>query len=72
MVNPSATKQYDPFEILLYAEDEKQEDKKEKEERNKVNGCIRNNVFQTLNEKTIQIKVRIAEDGKTIRACSHY
>ena len=66
MVNPSATKQYDPFEILLYADDEKQEDKKEKEERNKVNGGIRNNVFQTLNEKTIQIKVRIAEDGKTI------
>lgn len=66
MVNPSATKEYDPFEIELCADDENQNDEKEKEERNKVNGIIRNNVFQVLNEKTIKINVRISEDGKTI------
>lgn len=66
MVNPSATKQYDPFEIKLSVEDEIQDDKKEEEERNKVNGIIRNNVFEVLNRKTIQIKVCISEDGKTI------
>lgn len=66
MVNPSATKQYDPFEIKLSVEDEIQDDKKEEEERNKVNGIIQNNVFEVLNRKTIQIKVCISEDGKTI------
>ena len=66
MVNPSATKQYDPFEIKLCVEDERPDDEKEHEERNKVNGIIRNNVFEILNEKTIQIKVRISKDGKVI------
>ena len=66
MVNPSATKEYDPFDIVLYSDDEIENDEKENDEKNRVNGVIKNNVFKVLNEKTIQIKVRIDEDGKTI------
>ena len=66
MVNPNATKDYDPFEIVLQVPDEKEQDKKEKEDRNKVNGRISNNVFEIINKKTTKISVDISTDGKTI------
>ncbi len=66
MVNPSATSDYDQFEILLQVPSEKEKDNKEKEERNRINGIIKNNVFKLLNEKTTKITVGISSDGKTI------
>ncbi len=66
MVNPSATSDYDHFEISLLVPSEKENDFKEKEERNRINGVIKNNVFTLLDEKTTKITVRISSDGKEI------
>lgn len=66
LVNPSATSSYDPFEILLEVPAELEEDKKQKDDRDKVNGVIVNNIFEVINQKTTKIAVSISKDGKTI------
>lgn len=66
LVNPSATSSYDPFEILLDVPSELEKDKKQKDDRDKVNGAIVNNVFEIINQKTTKITVFISKDGKTI------
>lgn len=66
LVNPSATSSYDPFKILLDVPAEFDEDKKHKEDRDKVNGTIVNNIFEVINQKTTKITVYISKDGKTI------
>lgn len=66
MVNPSATSEYDSFEILLQVPDEAENDSHEKEARNRINGVIVNSVFELLNEKTTKIIVGISADGKTV------
>jgi signal transduction histidine kinase len=67
LVNPSATSSYDPFEIILEVPSELEEDNKHREEREKVNGTINNDVFDVINQKTTKISVQISEDGSTIR-----
>lgn len=66
LVNPSATSSYDPFEISLDVPAELDEDKKQKDDRDKVNGTIVNNIFEVINQKTTKISVYISKDGKTI------
>jgi signal transduction histidine kinase len=66
LVNPSATETYDKFNVIISVKEELEQDENEKEERNRVNGAIRNYVFESLNIKTTKIYVSIAEDGKTI------
>lgn len=66
LVNPSATSSYDPFEISLDVPAELKEDKKQKDDRDKVNGPIVNNIFEVINQKTTKITVFISKDGKTI------
>lgn len=66
LVNPSATSSYDPFEIYLDIPAELEEDKKQKDNRDKVNGLIVNNIFEIINQKTTKITVLISKDGKTI------
>lgn len=66
LVNPSATSSYDPFEISLNVPAELEEDKKQKDERNRVNGLIVNDVFEVINQKTTKISVIISKDGKTV------
>lgn len=66
LVNPSATSSYDPFEISLDIPAELEEDKKQKDNRDKVNGLIANNIFEIINQKTTKITVLISKDGKTI------
>lgn len=66
LVNPSATSSYDPFEILLDVPTEFEEDEKQKDDRDKVNGLIVNNIFDIINQKTTKITVLISEDGKTL------
>lgn len=66
LVNPSATSSYDPFEIFLDVPAEFEEDEKQKDDRDKVNGAIVNNIFEIINQKTTKITALISEDGKTI------
>lgn len=66
LVNPSATSSYDSFEILLEVPAEQDEDKKQEDDRDKVNGTIVNNIFEIINQKTTKITVYISENGKEI------
>lgn len=66
LVNPSSTSGYDPFEIILEASAELEEDNRHKEEREKVNGPIENDIFEVINQKTTKIAVNISKDGKII------
>jgi signal transduction histidine kinase len=55
-----------PFKILIKDTLEKQADKKELLPRNRVNGEVKNFVFETLNLKTTQILTEIDEPGEYI------
>ena len=66
LVNPSATSSYDPFEIFLDVPSELTKDKEQKDDRDKVNGLIVNNIFEVINQKTTRITAFISKDGKTI------
>ena len=66
LVNPSATIDYDPFEIVLEVPDLLEEDEKKEDNRDKVNGVITNNIFDIINQKTTKITVCISEDGRVI------
>lgn len=66
LVNPAATSKYDPFEIFLDVPSEVEEDSKQENERDKVNGVITNNIFEVINQKTTKITTKISKDGKTI------
>lgn len=66
LVNPSATNTYDPFKITLSVPTEASRDSKVKEDRDKVNGVIKNDIFEVINQKTTKITVQISEDGKAI------
>lgn len=66
LVNPNATEEYDNFKVKINAPDELEQDNNENEERSKVNGIIKNYIFEALNIKTTKIAVSISEDGKTI------
>lgn len=66
LVNPVATSNYDNFSIILEVPEEKQKDKEELNERDRVNGVLINYIFKNLDIKTSQISVEIAEDGRYI------
>ena len=66
LVNPSATSSYDPFEILLDVPAELEKDRAQREDRDRVNGTIVNNIFEVINQKTTKVTVSISRDGKTI------
>ena len=66
LVNPSATNAYDPFDITLNVPTELDRDQEIEEERDKVNGVIKNDIFEIINKKTTKITVKISKDGKTI------
>jgi len=51
------------FSVIVESKHDLEEDKREKSERNKVNGLIKNFVFETLNLKTTQIRTEIDEAG---------
>ena len=64
LINP-ATDTND-FSIEIIVEDEKKKDKMESNEWNKVNGLIKNTVFEKLEVKTTQIINEISKDGTRI------
>ncbi len=66
LVNPSATNTYDPFDITLIVPTEEERDGSVKEARDKVNGVIKNDIFDVINQKTTKITVQISEEGKVI------
>lgn len=66
LINPIQGNNVDDFAINIIAKDELLQDEKEKDERNRVNGIVRNIVFERLGLKTTQIKVSITDNGGTI------
>lgn len=74
LINPDVDNKDDPFSITFKAPEMVQEDeelrssvkKKDGWEREIVNGIIVNDVFETMNLKTTNIKVIISQDGSTI------
>jgi len=66
LVNPASTNEYDRFQIMLHSESDLERDLKEPEERNKVNGVVKNNIFEILDQKTVKMTVTISPDGKFI------
>lgn len=66
LVNPSSTNEYDSFEITLKVQTELRRDNQTEEDRDKVNGVIKNDIFEVINQKTTKITVQISEDGKLV------
>ena len=66
LINPIQGNDVDDFAIEIIADDELLQDQKEKDDRDKVNGVVRNVVFERLGLKTTQIKVSITNHGGTI------
>ena len=66
LINPNQENDSDGFEIEIIAEEEKRPDNEEKEEREKVNGLVKNPIFETLGIKTSNIIVKISEYGEYI------
>lgn len=71
LISPDFHNEDDQFSITIDAADEKEKDNKIKEsknynERDIVNGKIKNDIFEKLNIKTTNISLDISKDGKTI------
>lgn len=67
LINPIQENDTSNFCIEIIARDELLQDKNEKIERKKVNGLVRNFVFETLGLKTTEVKVEIIENGGVIK-----
>lgn len=67
LVRPDEDFSNDLFEIEIIAKDELQEDILSGDNGKKVNGIVRNFVFEKLGLKTTTIEVEIVEDGSTIK-----
>lgn len=65
LVNPVSAQESD-FSIAISAKHEEQRDALEKYEHRKINGPVRNFVFEKMGLKTTGIFVKISPDGKTI------
>lgn len=68
LINPIQENDVDDFSIEIIAKDEILRDQKETDQRKKVNGVIKNIVFESLGLKTTQIKVAIIENGGIIQS----
>jgi signal transduction histidine kinase len=72
LINPNQDNDSNSFSIEIIAEDEKDDDKKIslKNEPKRyfeiVNGCVKNQIFETLKIKTSNIFVQISNDGNII------
>jgi len=74
LINPDVDNKDDPFSIIFNVPEMLDEDKKiasaptkrEGWERDIINGIVVNDVFETMNLKTTNIKVVLSEDGKVI------
>lgn len=66
LINPNQENDSNNFQIEIIAKSELTEDKKTSINYEKVNGLIKNDVFENLKIKTTSLKVEISEDGKKI------
>lgn len=66
LINPNQENDTQNFSIELTVNEELQNDKEVAFERNKVNGLVKNFLFETLNVKTTQIFTEIMNNGKHI------
>jgi signal transduction histidine kinase len=66
LINPLQIPNEDAFEIELIAKDFTLKDDKEKFDYNKVNGLVKNTVYEKIKMKTTNIDCNISDDGKTI------
>jgi len=66
LINPNQGNDSNNFQIEILAKAEIAFDKKTSIQYEKVNGFIKNDVFENLKIKTTSLKVEISKDGKTI------
>ena len=66
LINPNQENDSRNFEVELIVPEEAETDKKTDNERDKVNGLIKNFLFETLELKTTQIRTEIVEEGEYI------
>ena len=71
LINPNQENDSKNFQIEIIVPDEKIKDKEEKNERDKVNGFIINEIFENLKIKTTSLSVEISKDGKVISSTLH-
>lgn len=67
LINPNQANEDDSFQIEIIAEDERLQDQKELSENKKVNGVVKNFIFEKLGLKTTHIKVEIIENGGVVK-----
>lgn len=66
LINPNQGNDSDRFQIEITAHDENTVDSDKNNKLDLVNGLVQNPIFETLDIKTSNIKVKISEDGKFI------
>jgi signal transduction histidine kinase len=66
LVNPNQENDNENFAIEIISREEIDKDAYKTEERDKVNGIIKNSLFEKLNIRTTQIITEISSDGYTI------
>jgi len=66
LINPNKNTDDENFNIYIEVQEELDNDKLIIDDRDKVNGKVRNFIFEALNIKTTQIISKVSRDGKTI------
>lgn len=66
LINPNQGNDSDKFDIEIIAKDEQLSDKETKSDLEKVNGLVKNPIFETLGIKTSNIHVQISPNGRFI------
>ncbi len=66
LINPNQGNDNNNFQIDIIAKNELAEDKKTSIVYEKVNGLVKNDIFENLKIKTTSLKVDISKDGETI------
>jgi len=64
LINPNVGRGEQSFKIYIHVEEEKDADKKERDEKDRVNGEVKNFIFDELGLKTTKVYSSISEDGK--------
>ncbi len=65
LINPNQAFKKNSFDIEIIAKEFIERDRKE-EEHNKINGSVKNKIFEKLNFRTSSIEAQIDEEGETI------
>jgi len=68
LINPNQGNDSGNFEIEIIANSEAEKDKVENSAREKVNGPVNNEIFESLKIKTTSLVVEVSSDGKEIKS----